>query len=1119
MRLIVFIVFFLIQTIYSQHLYNASNDIFPPTPEATSIVKNANISDNFHEGSSSIRIPIYKLKMKDFIYTIDISYNTKGIQVAEISSSIGLGWTLNSGGMISRQVRGRPDERPEAYSSIKNYDSFQASQSVRRSYLNKKIGFYSTFDDAPDIFYFNFNGYSGKFIINPVNNKVILQSLSDLKVDISEYPRKIVVRDPLGNLYYFGENMEGNRNSYDRMLRRRVRELYSPYSDALDNNYITGWPLMAIRTSSGSTINIEYREERVKYYFKSDIKRFPDKDDNPDPVGYQITEMNEIQQIPSKIVTSSSEVIMFNASKEIREDLNGSYALDNIVVLDKDGVQKNKIIFLTQTVLSNADISERMKMIDNSSNKRLFLNGISKYGVSGDTSPFVYKFVYDEEKLPSRHSTSVDYWGYFNGRNNGYNIYVNEGLVNRQVDVKYASAGSLKKILYPTGEQTEFVYEAHEVLAPKRFSNIYIPNIKNDSNFYKVSWGGMFKGSVYYVPPVNSGGAGTYETKFTIKANNKFDINFRGVDVDFQTEISNDDIKLFLYRYENFKWVPISFLVNGKKSVMLIDGDYKVVASSKYFKESDVDNFEENHFMVTFMWKELRGDISPQLFIGGGLRTREIITKSSDGASLKRKFEYSEGNDLWGILHSIPDYFFIEGIYGNRLLISDLEEPIPIYLANQKRNKPMMPLSNYNEGGKVGYSKVKEIINDGDKGYSLYSYTNYPDGGKFFLKPYGIPDDYSWARGLELSHEVYNENNKIISRQENDFLFYKRYMTPYINYKAYNNQIGSNCILGSNCHNDSNYLKDEFYDDANFFPNYLVDDKSINLFPIYRFNNSEEPQIFNHPDVYSVSFFIGGTVEKIRSVKKQYFRDQSLVTSNEYNFEGDLHYQPTSQTTTFPDGTTQTTEYDYAHEKGNQYLIDKNMVGIPLETRVSKNGKLISKVETVYPSSQTDANTYTEGLPMPKETRTLDLGVPSKNHQNITYTKYDDKGNLLEYKINGITPVAIVWGYNQTQPIAKIEGVGYDYIKKWVLDMVQESNKNTATEKTLLQLLNAFRNRDELKNFQVTTYTYEPLVGVTSITPPSGITEYYKYDAANRLEKVVDADNKVLKEYKYNYKQ
>lgn len=54
--------------------------------------------------------------------------------------------------------------------------------------------------------------------------------------------------------------------------------------------------------------------------------------------------------------------------------------------------------------------------------------------------------------------------------------------------------------------------------------------------------------------------------------------------------------------------------------------------------------------------------------------------------------------------------------------------------------------------------------------------------------------------------------------------------------------------------------------------------------------------------------------------------------------------------------------------------------------------------------------------------------------------------------------------------------------------------------------------------FQIITYTYNPLVGVTSITPPSGIRELFIYDTANRLKEVKDINGDILKTYEYHYK-
>jgi len=52
-----------------------------------------------------------------------------------------------------------------------------------------------------------------------------------------------------------------------------------------------------------------------------------------------------------------------------------------------------------------------------------------------------------------------------------------------------------------------------------------------------------------------------------------------------------------------------------------------------------------------------------------------------------------------------------------------------------------------------------------------------------------------------------------------------------------------------------------------------------------------------------------------------------------------------------------------------------------------------------------------------------------------------------------------------------------------------------------------------------TTYTYKPLVGVTSITDPSGRTTYYDYDRSGRLVLERDDQGKPVNGYYYNIKQ
>ncbi|MEX0274997.1 MAG: RHS repeat domain-containing protein [Flavobacteriaceae bacterium] len=52
----------------------------------------------------------------------------------------------------------------------------------------------------------------------------------------------------------------------------------------------------------------------------------------------------------------------------------------------------------------------------------------------------------------------------------------------------------------------------------------------------------------------------------------------------------------------------------------------------------------------------------------------------------------------------------------------------------------------------------------------------------------------------------------------------------------------------------------------------------------------------------------------------------------------------------------------------------------------------------------------------------------------------------------------------------------------------------------------------------MTGYTYDPLIGVTSITDARGYTTYYEYDGFNRLKAIKDASGLLMEDYRYHYK-
>lgn len=279
------------------------------------------------------------------------------------------------------------------------------------------------------------------------------------------------------------------------------------------------------------------------------------------------------------------------------------------------------------------------------------------------------------------------------------------------------------------------------------------------------------------------------------------------------------------------------------------------------------------------------------------------------------------------------------------------------------------------------------------------------------------------------------------------------------------------------------------------------------MFFYYEFNNFEElPKEFTN-------------------TRTDIVNGANLVTKRQYSSLSPYHYQTTKETAT-TDGVVTENNYQYAQDKGNQLMIDKNMVGIPLETTstqtMNNSTKTLAKSETVYPKTTAEITNNSAGLVLPLSVKSYDIPNNSFSTE-ITYDKYDNKGNILQYRTKEGSPVAIVWGYNQAKPIAKVEGITYDQLMSsgLITAIVSASDEDAfdpSKETLLITALDTFRKSPSLQNTKISTFTYDPLIGVTSITSSQGIREIYKYDSSNRLEKVSDEEGKPLKDIKYNYK-
>ena len=101
-------------------------------------------------------------------------------------------------------------------------------------------------------------------------------------------------------------------------------------------------------------------------------------------------------------------------------------------------------------------------------------------------------------------------------------------------------------------------------------------------------------------------------------------------------------------------------------------------------------------------------------------------------------------------------------------------------------------------------------------------------------------------------------------------------------------------------------------------------------------------------------------------------------------------------------------------------------------------------------------------------------------------------------------------------PIAKIEGMTYN----GVLSLLGSNYISGLSSKLEPEAsdYNRIRTTLNLDGVLVTTYTYKPLVGVTSETLPNGITTYYEYDGFGRLKTIKDTNHNAVSNYKYHYR-
>jgi hypothetical protein len=151
------------------------------SPNAASLGLYGEIPVSYFTGLPNIEVPLYNIQDGAIPLPITLSYHASGFRPDQHPGWVGMGWTLNAGGAITRQVNDMPDEFDHKQRgdkagfyftrdilNVPEWDQKSYMQTVARADYENDIE--PGFDTEPDEFSFNFSGYSGKFYLGADGN-------------------------------------------------------------------------------------------------------------------------------------------------------------------------------------------------------------------------------------------------------------------------------------------------------------------------------------------------------------------------------------------------------------------------------------------------------------------------------------------------------------------------------------------------------------------------------------------------------------------------------------------------------------------------------------------------------------------------------------------------------------------------------------------------------------------------------------------------------------------------------------------------------------------------------------------------------------------------------------
>lgn len=462
----------------------------------------------------------------------------------------------------------------------------------------------------------------------------------------------------------------------------------------------------------------------------------------------------------------------------------------------------------------------------------------------------------------------------------------------------------------------------------------------------------------------------------------------------------------------------------------------------------------------------------------GGLRIKQIKTTKCNGDSVNyRTFRY--GDDGTGTTPIVDgcNYFLTEKT--KFYYVSYEQHQLHPVVRSRYRTVsgcPAIPLNFYN-GAIVMYDKVTEFngrSESDNSGKTVYTF-NVPSYKWFFndMATLNANKYKDWEYGLMQSKTVYKRNGS----------GFKKLIKEEYNY-------ATGCHVG----------------------NIVAGEYRLGTILGYPYDGTPYPSQYNSLEFEGQDTLYDVAVKLLTNVKTTVYDDaeHSMVTD-----EGLFHSIPyctlvTRKETTLNENSPYIERYEYPYHSGNlspyNSMVGQNAINY-IVTKTSKRGNDSIIVNTPYTNSSRfkpesyRANYNNEGMA-----------------NRISYL-YDSHANRVQAIKDNKEKVTYLYGYNNQYVIAVIENAEYSAVNTALgnaaTTIAAAAQPSTANWTSINGL------RSSHPEWHITTYKWQPLVGVTSMTDPAGIETRYTYDGLGRLTRksqIIDNSETIIEEYEYHYK-